>query len=109
MPKRLYDLFKFIAQVLLPVVGSLYFILGLQWELTNENTVVGTIVVVDALLGVLLWYSSRRYNRSETRFDGIMDVIQKSGHAKMFSLELNSDPEELDKKTEVTFKVLRHT
>ncbi len=59
---RTYDVLKWIAQLLLPAVGTLYFAIANIWELPYGEQVVGTITAVDAFLGVLLGISSSQYN-----------------------------------------------
>lgn len=101
---KLYDRLKWIAQVFLPGFAALYFSLSDIWNLPKANEVVGTITVLDTFLGTLLQLSSSAYQKSDERFDGSIDVTD-SGDKKTFSLGLQSDPNELDKKDSVTFKV----
>jgi conserved domain protein len=59
--KKTYDILKWIAQFLLPAVGTLYFALANIWGLPHGEQVVGTITAVDTFLGVLLGISSNAY------------------------------------------------
>lgn len=59
--KKTYDILKWIAQFLLPAIGTLYFALANIWNLPHGEQVVGTITAVDAFLGVLLGISSNAY------------------------------------------------
>lgn len=61
MSNKLYDVLKWIAQILLPALGTLYFALASIWGLPYAEQVVGTITAVDAFLGVLLGISSKQY------------------------------------------------
>lgn len=61
MSNRCYDILKYIAQVLLPALGTLYFALAGIWDLPWAEQVVGTITAVDAFLGLLLRLSSNEY------------------------------------------------
>ena len=105
MSNVLYDRLKFVAQVLLPVLGTLYFILDGIWGLPAVESVVGTIVVVDALLGIFLLLSASRYQGASGGDFGGDIIIKEVGDKKIFSLELNDDPELLEKKDEVTFRI----
>lgn len=58
---KTYDTLKWIAQYLLPAVGTLYFALAGIWGLPFGEQVVGTITAVDTFLGVLLGMSTSRY------------------------------------------------
>lgn len=103
---RVYDVSKFFAQILLPAVGTLYFALAQIWGLPNAEKVVGTIVAVDAFLGVILGLASKQYNNSDARYDGAIVVEQHADGPKTFNLELHTDdPYTLDQKKEVIFKV----
>lgn len=56
-----YDILKWIAQILLPALGTLYFALAQIWHFPLAEEIVGTITAVDAFLGVLLGISSNNY------------------------------------------------
>ena len=68
MTNKTYDRWKFIAQILLPAVATLYFALAQIWGLPYGEQIVGTITAVDAFLGALLGISSAKYN-SEVKDD----------------------------------------
>lgn len=65
MSNRTYDVLKFIAQIFLPALGTLYFALASIWNLPYGEQVVGTISAVDAFLGALLGISAKKYNEGE--------------------------------------------
>ena len=64
MSNKVYDVLKWIAQILLPALGTLYFALASIWGLPYAEQVIGTITAIDAFLGVLLGISTYRYNKS---------------------------------------------
>jgi hypothetical protein len=101
---KLYDYLKYLAQIVLPALGTLYFGLAGIWDLPSAQEVVGTIVVVDTFLGVLLGISQNNYNKSDARFDGAINVAE-SEERKTFSLDLKGDPEEIEGKDQLVFKV----
>lgn len=105
LTNRLFDALKFLAQILLPAAGTLYFALADVWGLPNADQVVGTVVAVDTFLGVILGLQTRSYNASDSRFDGNVVVYNKDD-TKTFSLQLNSDPDTMDQKNELLFKVV---
>lgn len=96
---KLYDLLKHITQITLPALGTLYFALSQIWGLPNGSEVVGTIVAVDAFLGVMLGISSAQYNNSDARYDGHIKV-NAEGTA---TLSLDSDA--IASKDEVAIKI----
>lgn len=100
-----YNISKFVAQIALPALGTLYFALSQIWGLPKGAEVVGTITVIDAFLGVLLGLSTKAYNNSDDKYDGALHVKKQDDDSKLFSLELHSDPNDLEAKKEVTFKV----
>ena len=64
MSNKVYDVFKWIAQYLLPALATLYFALGNIWSLPFSEQVVGTITALDTFLGVILGISSAQYKKS---------------------------------------------
>ena len=52
---------KWIALVLLPALGTLYFGLAQIWGFPYGEQIVGTITVVDTFLGVILGISNAQY------------------------------------------------
>jgi hypothetical protein len=65
LSNKTYDILKWIAQILLPAVGTLYFALSKIWGLPFATEVVGTIAAVDTFLGALLGISSINYKKLE--------------------------------------------
>ena len=63
---KVYDVLKWIAQLLLPAAGTLYFALASIWGLPFGEQIVGSITAVDAFLGVILGISSVNYNKEES-------------------------------------------
>lgn len=61
MSNETYDKLKWIAQYLLPALGTLYFTLASIWGFPYGEQVVGTITAIDTALGVLLGISSEDY------------------------------------------------
>lgn len=61
MSNKTYDILKWIAQILLPALGTLYFAVASIWGLPYAEQIVGTITAVDAFLGVVLGISSKNY------------------------------------------------
>jgi hypothetical protein len=61
LSNKTYDCLKWIAQILLPAVGTLYFALAGIWGFPYAEQIVGTITAIDTFLGCLLGISSMRY------------------------------------------------
>lgn len=65
MSNKVYDILKFIAMVVLPAIGTLYFALSSIWGLPYGEEIVGTITAIDTFLGAILGISSTSYNKSK--------------------------------------------
>jgi hypothetical protein len=103
---RIYDMLKFLAQIVLPVLGALYFGLAGSLDLPERDQVVGFIVVVDAVLGVLLQISSSKYSSKNV---GEIEMTELPSGGKTYSLNLVGHPEDLELYDEVRFAVSKGT
>ena len=65
MSNKVYDVLKYIALILLPALGALYFALAKIWGFPYATEIVGTISAVDAFLGALLQISTNKYNAEQ--------------------------------------------
>lgn len=65
LSNKAYDILKFIAQIVLPALGTLYFALATIWGFPYGEEIVGTITAVDAFLGALLGISTVQYNNNK--------------------------------------------
>ena len=65
MSNKVYDILKYIAQIVLPALGTLYFALAKIWGFPYGAEIVGTISAVDAFLGALLKISTDQYNKDQ--------------------------------------------
>lgn len=68
MSNKLYDILKWVAQMILPALGTLYFALSQIWGFPFGEQIVGTITAVDTFLGVALGLSSVKYNQKQPHF-----------------------------------------
>lgn len=105
MSDAAYNRLKFFALILLPALGALYFGLAQIWHLPKAEEVVGTVAVLDTFLGVLVRYAAESFNKSDAKYIGeITPEVTEDGR-KVFSLDLNTQPDVIEKKSEVVFKV----
>ena len=65
MSNKVYDILKYIALIVLPAIGALYFALAKIWGFPYATEIVGTISAVDAFLGALLGISTAQYNKEQ--------------------------------------------
>lgn len=61
LSNKAYDILKYIAQIVLPAMATLYVTIAGIWSLPYAEAVSGTIMAVDFFLGALLKISSDNY------------------------------------------------
>ena len=105
MNNKTYDVLKFIAQIVLPGIGTLYFALAGIWGFPYAEQIVGTITAIDTFLGLLLGISSNQYYKSGKDTDGTL-MIDPSGDTEKWLFALNGTPiEEIADKLQIKLKV----
>lgn len=71
MKNKTYDMLKFIAQILLPAIATLWATIGAIWELPLtdqiEQTILAVIVFIDAVLGIALAKASSDYHAGDIK------------------------------------------
>jgi len=102
---KLYDFLKRFAVVVLPAFGAFYFTVAQIWGLPKAEEVVGTIAAVNVFVGVIVQLANRSYNKREIGYDGSLNVSEQHDGVKMFTLDLSTNPDALQVKDEVRFKV----
>lgn len=65
MSNKVYDVLKFIAQIVLPALATLWAALGKIWGWPLVTEITATICAVDTFLGALLGISSMQYAKQE--------------------------------------------
>ena len=61
MSNKVYDILKYVAQIVLPAIGTWYFALAGIWGFPYGEQIVGTIMAIDTFLGALLGISTAKY------------------------------------------------
>lgn len=61
MSGKTYDVLKYIAQIVLPALATLYVAVAGIWHLPYAEAVSGTIMAIDYFLGKLLQLSSEKF------------------------------------------------
>ncbi len=62
---KTYDILKWITQLLIPAMGTLYFALAGIWGFPYGEEIVGTLTAIDTFLGVVLHISTNTYNKTQ--------------------------------------------
>lgn len=65
LSNKAYDILKYVAQYVLPALGTLYFALSTIWGLPYGEQIVGTITAIDAFIGAILGISTYTYSKKE--------------------------------------------
>ena len=65
LSNNVYDVLKFIAQIVLPALATLWAALGKIWGWPLVTEITATICAVDTFLGALLGISSMQYAKQE--------------------------------------------
>jgi hypothetical protein len=95
MSNGLYDRLKFVALVLLPALGTLYFALAGIWGIPAAEKVIGSITALDTFLGVILHLSTGQYYKSGSNFDGDVNVFPADDGGKKVQIAFNQPPEDV--------------
>ena len=61
MSNKVYDVLKFIAQIVLPALATLYVTIASLWGLPYPDEISGTVMAIDTFLGAILMISSNKY------------------------------------------------
>ena len=65
MSDKVYDVLKWIALILIPAIGTLYFALEGIWGFPYAEAIVGTLTAVDTFLGAILGISTSMYKKNQ--------------------------------------------
>lgn len=95
------------ATIILPAVGTLYFMLAELWNLPYAEQIVGTVAALNLFVGVLVGVAKKIYEGTGGKYDGAVVVTTGEDGVKRFHLQLDQDPDELDQKDSITFKVAK--
>lgn len=74
MNNKVYDILKFIAQIVLPALATFYLTLAGIWSLPYGEQISGTIMAIDTLLGAILMISSTKYNSNNVSTETINNI-----------------------------------
>ena len=66
MSNKMFDTLRFICEVGLPALGTLYFALAKIWGFSYGTEIVGTISAVSFFIGTLIGVKRSQYNATAT-------------------------------------------
>lgn len=64
MSNKVYDVLKYIAQIILPALTTLYGVIGTTLNIPYTQEVITIAIAVDTCLGTCLGISSINYNKN---------------------------------------------
>lgn len=100
LSNKAYDVLKWVAQLLLPALATLWITLAKIWGLPYGTEIGATLTGIDLFLGAILGISSAKYEG-----DGVMKINTSDPEKDVYSLELNDVIEALGDKKTITFMV----
>lgn len=91
---KLYDFLKTFTMITLPATTAVYLTVGNIKDLSNFVQVGVTIATINVVLGIVVGMSSKRWNRSESKYDGEIAIVGNDSDTGMPNLQLivTSDP-----------------
>jgi hypothetical protein len=101
---KTYNAIRYVVWGVFPTLGTLYFVLAVIWGFPSAKEVLGSIVVIQSAFNVILSISGSSYKKSGAKYSGTIQV-KKFPDKTLFSLELDDEPETLETKDEVIFRV----
>lgn len=107
LSNKTYDFLVKLVQLVLPAMATLYFTLANIFELPGAEQVVAASAAFATFFGVLLRLSARSYESSGAAYNGAVNVLTDPAGNKVFSLELDGDPSDIEFMDSVSFKVQR--
>lgn len=104
MSDKQYNALKHAALIGIPALATLYYAIASTWNIPDIKEVMATFTAVNTFVGGLSAASNLKYNNSDAKYDGVVEV-RDTLDKKTFALNLNVDPEDIEKMTDVKLKV----
>lgn len=105
LSNKTYDFLKWLSQIVLPAMGTLYFAIANVWHLPYAEQVVGTITALVTFFGVVLRISSANYIKSDTYGDGTLLIDQNDPTKDIYRLDIRTPLEDVKEMKTIAFKV----
>ena len=103
LSNKVYDTLKWIAQYLIPALGTLYFTIAGIWGLPYGEQVLGTLTAIDLFLAAILGLSAAAYRKTGT--DGVLLIDSSDPERDIYRFEPNGDPATYAEKKTITLTV----
>lgn len=106
LSNRTYDILVKLVQVVMPAFATLYFSLASIFGLPNPEGVIAATAALATFFGVLLSISNKTYENSPQKYQGAISVTTSESGAKLFSLDLNGDPSDIEFMDHANFRIV---
>lgn len=100
MNSKFYDFLKAFNMISLPAVTAIYITFGSTWQ------VAAGMATINVLLGIYLWFSSKRWHDSEDNYAGELALTANDPDTGIPGLQLTvtRDPNEFANQRTILFK-----
>ena len=105
LSNKTYDFIRFLVELFLPGLGTLYFALSQIWGLPYGEAVVGSVVAVTVFLGSLIKVSRAKYTPAESVVGGKLVVDETDPEKDTFMFEVDTPLFDLKDGDILNFKV----
>jgi hypothetical protein len=95
-----------LSLLVLPIFATAYFGLAQIWGFPMAEQVLGTVAVIETLIGGLMRISKVQYENSDARFDGSI-TVSPGENEDTSNLNVSLDPAAIADKDEIVVKVKR--
>lgn len=101
-----YKTLKYIAQYVLPALGTLYFALAGIWGFPYGEQVVGTIAAINIFLATVLGISAYQYDQAGKDISGTLYLDELPNDSVDSFIKFNRTEEEIAKEPTIKIRVL---
>lgn len=75
MSNKLFDIIRFLCEVLVPGIGTLYFAIAKIWNLPYGQEITGTCAALATFLGLFIAWRRTSYNAEYTEQDEFNEEV----------------------------------
>ena len=85
-----------------PTAGAIIFLLSSIFTFYNALLLIGILALSSAIIGWFLQFQDKKH---QDQYDGSIVITENENGGKMFSIEVNGEPLDMEFKDEVLFKI----
>ena len=92
------------AEFVSPTAATIIFVLSTFFTFYNALLLIGILASISAVIG---WFLRIQDKKHHDEYDGSIVITENENGGKMFSIEVNGEPLDMEFKDEVLFKIRR--